>query len=263
MEKFCKFANVTDFLHSLKEDTLDGVYTARLTPCKLKKWNEDANLSPQHIDNTVSQWCSSLAKDKKFTKCMVFKEIGNTVGIHYHFRFVTNYKSELSVRHLFTQHWIPDPNMKSKGNWYSIRNCKSKDKKIWTNATYVAKGGDVVYSFNYTQSELDTFCFFAKEYSDMCGKLKHEQILFLYSHTLNSANTHKAATAYECIISFHERKHKAIPEPYAIKNLMHNILMKISSSYRKHLKEHCINNYAFKCGDFALPSDQELYNPFD
>lgn len=256
---FPPFANISEFLFSLKEGTLDGVYTARLTPCKLKKWNEDANLSPEHIDNTVSQWLSSLAKDNKFTKCMVFKEIGNVVGIHYHFRFVTNYKTELSVRKLFTDHWVPNPNMKSKGNWYSIRDCKSKDKKIWTNATYVAKGGDRIYSFNYTQVEIDTFCFFAKEYSNLTGKTKPEQILFLYSSTLNHDSQHKAQAAYDAIISFHKRKGKVLPEPYAIKNLMHNILMKISSHYRKKLEEHCVNSYAFKCGD--LPSTFD--NPFD
>lgn len=261
MEQYFSFyANISEFLHSLKEDTLDGVYTARLTPCKLKKWNEDVNLSPDNIDNTVKQWLSSLAKDHKFIKCMVFKEIGNTVGIHYHFRFVTNYKTELSVRKLFTAGWVPDPNLKSKGNWYSIRDCKSKDKKIWTNATYVAKGGDCLYSYNYTQTEIDTFCFFAKEYTALTGKTKPEQILFLYSSTLYSTQTHKARAAYAAIISYHKRKGKVLPEPYAIKNLMHNILMKISATYRKYLEEHCVNQYAFKCGDHQNPFGD---NPFD
>ncbi len=256
---FPPFANISEFLYSLKEDTLDGVYTARLTPCKLAKWNEDANLSPDKIDNTVYQWCSSLAKINMIKKIMVFKEIGNTVGIHYHFRFVTSYKTELSVRSLFTSSWVPDPNLKSKGNWYSIRDCKSKDKKIWTNATYIAKGGDRIYSYGYTTTEIETFCFFAKEYSNMCGKTKPEQILFLYSHTLTSSQEHKAQEAYAAIISFHKRKNKVLPEPYAIKNLMHNILMKISSTYRKNLEEHCVNSYAFKCGDLPNPFGD---NPF-
>lgn len=257
-----KFATISEFLHSLKEDTLFGVFTARLTPCKLKDWNKDANLSPDHIDNTVSQWLSSLAKDNKFTKCMVFKEIGNTVGIHYHFRFVTTYKTELSVRQLFTSRWTPDPKLKSKGNWYSIRDCKSKDKKIWTNATYVAKGGDRIYSYNYTEDEINTFCFFAKEYSSLCGKTKTEQILFLYSDTLKYHSTSKASDAYACILRYHKRKGKELPEPYAIKNLMHNILMKISVQYRDHLKAHCISNFAFKCGDVSLPSDTDIFDPF-
>lgn len=266
MENFLKFHHITDFLHSLKEDTLDGVFTARLTPCKLKNWNKDANLSPENIENTVSQWLSSLAKDEKFLKCMCFKEIGNTVGIHFHFRFVmaeNNRADRQPLVNLFKAYWKPDPELKSKGNWYSVRDCKAKDKKLWTNATYIAKGGDLVYSYNYTISEIETFCLFAKEYTKMIDKTKCEQILFLYSHTLNSACTTKAATAYECIISFHQRKRKPLPEPYAIKNLMHNILMKISSTYREKLKEHCINQYAFKCGDFQKPSDLDLFNPFD
>lgn len=266
MENFVKFHHITDFLHSLKEDTLDGVFTARLTPCKLLNWKIDANLSPENIDNTVYQWLSSLAKDEKFLKCMCFKEIGNTVGIHYHFRFVMNHNNRADRQplvNLFKAYWKPDPELKSKGNWYSVRDCKAKDKKLWTNATYIAKGGDIVYSYNYTQTEIDTFCLFAKEYTIICEKTKSEQILFLYSHTLNSSCTTKAATAYECIISYHRRKNKDLPEPYAIKNLMHNILMKISSTYREKLKEHCINQYAFKCGDFKQISDLEIYNPFD
>lgn len=256
------YANISEFLHSLKEDTLDGVFTARLTPCKLKNWNVDANLSPEYIDNTVSQWLSSLAKDGSFQKCMCFKEIGNTVGIHYHFRFVMaehNRADRQPLVNLFKAHWTPDPNLKSKGNWYSVRDCKSKDKKLWTNATYVAKGGDRVYSYNYTQEQIDTFCFFAKEYTALTGKTKAEQILFLYSSTLHSSQELKAQAAYDAIISFHKRKGKMLPEPYAIKNLMHNILMKISDHYRKKLKEHCIESYAFKCGDHPSTFD----NPFD
>ncbi len=246
MDNFVTYANITEFLHSLKEDTLDGVFTARLTPCKLAKWNEDANLTPENIDNTVSQWMSQLARDEKFIKAMVFKEYGNTVGIHYHFRFVTKYKTEKSVRDLFTEGWTP----KKKGNtWYSIRDCKSTDKKIWTNATYIAKGGQRIYSFGYTVTEIETFCDFAKAYSDLTGKLKHEQILFLYSSTLTKDQPRKAEAAYEAVISFHKRKHKPLPEPYAIKNLMHNILMHISAPYKKHLKESLINDYAFKCND--------------
>lgn len=258
---FPPFANISDFLHSLKEDTLEGVFTARLTPCKLAKWNEDANLSPEYIDNTVSQWLSSLAKDGSFKKCMCFKEIGNTVGIHYHFRFVMadhNRGDRQPLVNLFKAHWTPDPDLKSKGNWYSVRDCKSKDKKLWTNATYVAKGGDRIYSFNYTESEIETFCFFAKEYTKLTGKLKYEQILFLYSSTLFPTQPAKAEAAYDAIISFHKRKGKPLPEPHAIKNLMHNILYTISDHYRKKLKEHFITAYAFKCGDHPSGDD----NPF-
>lgn len=254
-----------DFLAKLNEPTLDGVFTARLTPTKLAKWMEDANLTPQNIDNTVVQWLKTMSDPEwehddrcctpdnlnPIKKVLCFKEYGAKVGVHYHMRFVTEYKDRKSIADKFKQYW-PIPKGTGKGNAaYSVRDCKAKDKTIWKNATYIAKQGECIFHHGYTLLEVEFFCKHAAKYVKMAGKLKWEQIiLFNEPHIMLAL---RQGDFTQCIIKtiimWHQVKNKNMPAMHAFRNIVHNISFALNKKYRQGMINGVLNEYARKNKD--------------
>ena len=260
-----------DFLAKLNEQTLDGVFTARLTPSKLSDWNKDANCAPHSIDNTVIQWLKTMLEDDvKFPsdasghliypmenesypikKVLCFKEYGDKVGVHYHMRFVTDYKDRKSIADKFKKYW-KIPKGTGKGNAaYSVRDCKAKDKTIWKNATYIAKQGECIFHAGYTLQEVEFFCTHAAKYVKMAGKLKWEQIILFNGDHIRQAL--KAGNFTEVVIKsiimWHQVKDKDLPALHAFRNLVHNISFALNKKYRKGMINTVQNEYARKNKD--------------
>lgn len=265
-----------EFLATLNEDTLDGVYTARLTPCKCADWMECANMQPKNIDNTVSQWLQTMTTptpglpwpgktvsdcDPMIKKVLCFKESGAKVGVHYHFRFVTDYKSRKSIADIFKNYW-KIPKGTGKGNAaYSVRDCKQKDKTIWKNATYIAKQGDCIYYHGYTKYEVDFFCKHAAKYQKMEGKPKWEQIMLWNEYKLKACLRFKTFTSsiIETVIAWHEVKNKDIPGLPAFRNIVHNISWRLNKHYRTGMINTIQNEFARKNRDEGY--DHVRYEP--
>lgn len=254
-----------EFLAELNEPTLDGVFTARLTPSKLSDWMKDANLQPSNIDNTVCQWlktitedcvhhnCSLTECDPDINKALCFKEYGDKVGVHYHFRFVTTYKDRKSIADKFKKYW-KIPKGTGKGNAaYSVRDCKAKDKTIWKNATYIAKQGDCIFHAGYTLLQVEFFCKHAAKYVKMAGKLKWEQIiLFNEPHIMLSL---RQGDFTECVIKtiimWHQVKNKDMPAMHAFRNIVHNISFALNKKYRAGMINSVLNEYQRKNKDLG------------
>jgi len=245
-----------EFLAKLNEDTLDGVYTARLTPCKLENWNKDANLASETITNTVEQWLKTISGGEdtaQIKKVLCFREYGDKVGIHFHFRFVTTYKTRKSIVDMFKQYW-KIPKGTGQGNAaYSVRDCKTKDNTIWKNATYIAKQGDCIYHTGYSLLEVEFFCQHAAKYVKMAGKLKWEQIiLFNEPHIQASLREGSfTSTIIKTIIMWHQVKNKDIPALHAFRNIVHNISFALNKKYRTGMINTVQNEYARKNKDIG------------
>lgn len=256
-----------DFLTKLNEQTLDGVFTARLTPSKCSDWLQCANMQPKNIDNTVWQWLQAMFvvgyflptstsdhtvdQDPHIKKVMCFKEYGDKVGVHYHFRFVTDYKDRKSIADKFKKYW-KIPKGTGKGNAaYSVRDCKAKDKTIWKNATYIAKQGDCIYYHGYTKLEVEFFCKHAAKYVKMAGKLKWEQIILFNEENIKLALTRGNFTevVIKSIIMWHQVKNKDLPALHAFSNIVHNISFAMNKKYRQGMINTIQNEYARKNKD--------------
>ena len=255
-------ATMLEFLAKLNEDTLDGVYTARLTPCKLENWNKDANLTSETITNTVVQWLKTMQEHDyenddesnpiyPIKKVLCFREYGDKVGIHFHFRFVTTYKTRKSIIDKLKSYW-KIPTGKGKGNAaYSVRDCKTKDKTIWKNATYIAKQGDCVFHEGYTLLEVEFFCQHAAKYVKMADKLKWEQIILFNKPNIMASltNGNFTATVIETVIMWHQVKNKDMPAMHAFRNIVHNISFALNKKYRTGMINTVQNEYARKNKD--------------
>lgn len=253
-----------EFLAKLNEDTLDGVYTARLTPCKLANWNKDANLTNDTITNTVAQWLETIFNEKEpekplmgdepenpIKKILCFREYGDKVGIHFHMRFVTTYKTRKSIIDKLKEYW-KIPTGKGKGNAaYSVRDCKTKDKTMWKNATYIAKQGDCIYYKGYSLLEVEFFCKHAAKYQKMAGKLKWEQIILFNEPHIKAALTNGTFTdvVIKSIIMWHQVKNKDLPALHAFRNIVHNISFALNPKYRTGMINTVQNEYARKNKD--------------
>lgn len=246
-------ATMLEFLAKLNEDTLDGVYTARLTPCKLSDWNKDANIRPDTITNTVEHWLKTICGEagSQIKKVLCFREYGDKVGIHFHFRFVTHYKTRKSIVDMFKTYW-KIPKGTGKGNAaYSVRDCKTKDKTIWKNASYIAKQGDCIYHKGYSLLEVEFFCQHSAKYVKMAGKLKWEQIILFNEPNIKASLTNGTFTdtVIKSIVSWHQMKNKDMPALYAFRNIVHNISFALNKKYRTGMINNVRNEYARKNKD--------------
>lgn len=265
--------SMLEFLATLNEDTLDGVFTARLTPCKFKR---DHKLFEWQEETEVATWLGCLTSppkpegtpslhDPNILKVLCFREYGAKVGVHYHIRFVTLYKTRKSIADHIKAHF-PIPKGTGKGNEaYSVRDCKAKDKTVWKNASYIAKGNDCVFFHGYTPQEVEWFCEHASKYQKMEGKPKWEQILLWNEPALKQALGEKcfADTLVETIIKWHNLKNKEIPQEYQFGKIMHNISFKMNPKYREGMCNSLKNVYRRKNKDKGydmvyLPPTEEL-----
>lgn len=265
-----------EFLATLNETTLDGVFTARLTPCKFE-WDVDpATLSSENMTEKITKWLSliysvaSSEHDEHLKKVLCFREYGNKVGVHFHLRFVTSYKTRKSIAdHIKKAFKIPKGT--GKGNEaYSVRDCKAKDKTIWKNASYIAKGSDCVYFYGYTKQQVEWFCTHAKKYQKMEGKLKWEQILIWNEQAIKASLKNLTFTdaIIDSVIAWHKAKNKDIPMDHAFRKIVHNISFKLNPKYRAGMLNGIRNDYRRKNKDLGyhmtmIPPTQELEDWFN
>ncbi len=277
-----------EFLATLNEDTLDGVFTARLTPIKFDQGSVEKKYRTEHYTEQVKYWLYSLCsehccgcegvhpngdvydlesvctcpdKDPNIKKVLCFREYGDKVGVHFHIRFVTTYKDRKSIADHIKNHF-PIPKGTGKGNEaYSVRDCKTKDKTIWKNASYIAKGNDCVFKWGYTTLEVEWFCKHASKYQKMKGKMKWEQILLFNESALKRSLEEKCFTdvAVETICSWHKAKNLPVPQHYQFGKLMHNLSYKLNPKYRVGMLNTIKNVYRRKNKDLGY--DGEIYMP--
>lgn len=294
-------ATMLEFLATLNEDTLDGVFTARLTPIKFKNNEVEKQHRTEHYTEQVQYWlgcmcsvhcqgcdwkappdtptyedngeylCICPEKDPNIKKVLCFREYGDKVGVHFHIRFVTTYKDRKSIADMIKDHF-PIPKGTGKGNEaYSVRDCKAKDKTIWKNASYIAKGNDCVFKWGYTKQQVEWFCKHASKYQKMKGKMKWEQILLSNEPALKHSLGEKcfADCLVETICTWHEAKNLPVPQQYQFGKLMHNISFKMNPKYREGMLNGIKNEYRRKNkdsgydGTIYIPPTQELPDWFN
>ena len=272
-----------EFLATLNETTLDGVFTARLTPSKF----ENPLHENDQITTMTQEWLQLLTTpdmdyvhghhgdespghDPNILKILCFREYGDKVGIHFHIRFVTTYKTRKSIAdHI--KYAFPIPKGTGKGNEaYSVRDCKAKDKTIWKNASYIAKGRDCVFHFGYTAQEVEWFCTHAAKYQKMEGKLKWEQILLWNEpHIRASLKNHTFTDAIiDSVLAWHKAKNKEIPMDHTFRKIVHNISFKLNPKYREGMLNGIRNDYRRKNKDLGyhmtmIPPTEELEDWFN
>lgn len=269
MDKISNLVHTTmlEFLATLNEDTLDGVFTARLCPKNFEKplpvsqAEEEIILWLKCLTEPLSVEGSPCLKDPNIRKVLCFREYGDKVGVHYHLRFVTNYKSRKSIADRIKGHF-PIPKGKGKGNSaYSVRDCKAKDKTMWKNASYIAKGHECIFRYGYTALQVEWFCEHAAKYQKMEDKPKWEQILIWNQPALKHALGEKcfADILVETIIKWHNLKNKEIPQEYQFGKIMHNISFKMNPKYREGMCNSLKNVYRRKNRDLGY--DDCVYQP--
>ena len=284
-------ATMLEFLATLNEDTLDGVFTARLTPIKFDQGSVEEKYRTEHYTEQVKYWlyclcsdyccgcegaqfcasaheedseeynCVCPKKDPNIKKVLCFREYGDKVGVHFHIRFVTTYKDRKSIADAIKDHF-PIPKGTGKGNEaYSVRDCKAKDKTIWKNASYIAKGNDCVFKWGYTTQQVEWFCEHASKYQKMKGKMKWEQILLSNEPALKASLGEKcfADCLVETICNWHKAKNLPVPQRYQFGKLMHNISFKLNPKYREGMLNTLKNEFRRKNKDLGY--DGTIYIP--
>ncbi len=256
-----------EFLATLNENTLDGVFTARLTPSKF----EQPLYESKQVTETIQNWLKCLTgerashactHDPNIKKLLCFREYGDKVGIHFHVRFVTTYKTRKSIAdHIKNR--FPIPKGTGKGNEaYSVRDCKAKDKTIWKNASYIAKGKDCVYHYGYTAQQVEWFCTHSSRYQKMEGKPKWEQILLWNEPAIKSSLKNHTFTdvIIDSVLAWHKAKHKDIPLDHAFRKIVHNISFKLNPKYREGMLNGIKNEYRRKNKDQGY-LENTIYSP--
>ncbi len=244
IDKFYPHSTMQEFMSTLNEETLEGVFTVRLTPSKFKK--HDVTQGTKAHKYKIVEWLRELQKQDKFQKCMCFREIGDKVGEHYHIRFVTKFKTRQSLANLVKERF-PIPKGAGQGNSaYAIRDCKAKDKTLWKSATYIAKDGDCVYRHGYALEEIKYFVDYSSKLKEFRGYPKFEQIIFRFMLDKKSTAELTGKLIYDSIIDFHKMMKTEIPPLHRVANIMHNICFKLSSLYRQGFEEQLTGRYDWK-----------------
>lgn len=245
IEKYFPHSTMQEFMATLNEETLEGVFTLRLTPSQF----EDlpcVYASEDWSTEDVVKWLDHLKKEDKFMKCMAFREYSPKVGEHFHIRFVTKFKTRQSLANIVKKDF-PIPTGLGQGNKaYSIRDCKAKDKTIWKSATYIAKDGDCIYRFGYALEDINYFVEYSHKLKEFRGFPKFEQIIYTYRLDQKSQEELTGKMLYDSVIDFHRSKKKEIPPTHRVKNILHNICYKLSSLYRLGLEESITSQYDWK-----------------
>lgn len=245
IEKYFPHSNMQEFMSTLNEETLDGTYTMRLTPSKMQI--NATKCEATSID--VMAFLEKLSENVKVKKILAFKEEGAKVGLHYHVRIVTGFKTRKSISDLVKVKFLI-PKGKGRGNEaYSVRDCKEKDKTVWKSATYIAKEGDCCFRKGYTQEDVNYFIEYGKKLSTFKGLPKYEQIIIMYGLDKIKLD---GKSIYDAVIGFHKSKKLEVPPGHRINNLIHNICFQLSDTYRNALKEMICERF-----------DQKLLGNFD
>lgn len=243
IEKFYPHNTMQEFMASLNEETLEGVFTMRLTPSKFK-----TDLKPPKYLAAagIIIWLKELQQQDKFQKCMCFREIGDKVGEHFHIRFVTRFKTRQSLANLVKERF-PIPKGAGQGNSaYAIRDCKSKDKTLWKSATYIAKDGDCIYRHGYSLEDIKYFVQYSTKLKEFRGYPKFEQIILRYALDRKSTTELTGKLIYDSVINFHKLMKQEIPPFHRCQNIMHNICFKLSSKYRLGFEEQLTGRFDWK-----------------
>lgn len=245
IEKYFPHSNMQEFMSTLNEETLDGTYTMRLTPSKMQ-----INATKcEATSEDVMAFLEKLSENVKIKKILAFREEGAKVGLHYHVRIVTEFKTRKSISDLVKVKFLI-PKGKGRGNEaYAVRDCKEKDKTVWKSATYIAKEGECCFRKGYTLSDVNYFIEYGKKLSTFKGLPKYEQIIIMYG--LDKIKI-TGITIYDAVIGYHKSKKLEIPPGHRINNLIHNICFKLSDTYRNALKEMICTRF-----------DQKLLGNFD
>ncbi|AXH78400.1 MAG: hypothetical protein [Circular genetic element sp.] len=235
LEKFYPHNTMQEFMATLNEETLEGVFTMRLTPSKFKK---DEKKWPYPWDGyKIVEWLQELQKQDKIQKCMCFREFGDKVGEHFHIRFVTKFKTRQSLANLVKERF-PIPKGAGKGNSaYAIRDCKAKDKTLWKSATYIAKDGDCIYRHGYALEDIKYFVEYSTKLREFRGYPKFEQIILRYQLDKRSTAELTGKLIYDSVINYHKLMKQEIPPLHRVQNIMHNICFKLSPIYRSGFEE--------------------------
>lgn len=288
MELISKQVHTTmlEFLATLNENTLEGIFTARLTPVKFAKHAATASemlqeaLSQEYMTDQIKSWLVALTTpkadeeddlmpsvdfDPRIKKVLCFREYGDKVGVHFHLRFVTTYRTRKSIADHIKNHF-PIPKGTGKGNEaYSVRDCKAKDKTIWKNASYIAKGNDCIFHHGYNALEVEWFCKHAAKYQKMEGKKIWEQIMIWNKNQLENAlaNRNFANTAITAVLEWHKLKNKDIPQEYQFGKILHNISFCMNEKYRVGMINGLKNTFQRKNKDEGydmvyIPPTEEL-----
>ncbi len=239
IEKYFPHSSMSEFMSKLNEETLDGTYTMRLTPSKMQI---NATKCEATSDDVMS-FLEELSTNGKVKKILAFREQGTKVGLHYHIRLVTEFKSRKSISDLVKLNFII-PKGKGRGNEaYAVRCCKEKDKTVWKSATYIAKEGDCCFRKGYTLADVNYFIQYGRKLSTFKGLPKYEQIIIMYGLDKISQMSLQGKIIYDSVIGFHKSKKLEIPPGHRIHNLIHNICFKLSDNYRNAMKESICNGY--------------------
>lgn len=284
MDKISNLVHTTmlEFLATLNENSLDGIFTARLTPCKFENNYVEKQYQTEHYTYQLQKWlhalcdetccgcdndegeggggelCNCPDPDPNIKKVLCFREYGDKVGVHFHLRFVTTYKTRKSIADKIKTHF-PIPKGTGNGNAaYSVRDCKAKDKTIWKNASYIAKGCDCVFKWGYTSQEVEWFCVHASKYQKMEGKPKWQQILIWNLPELQYSLAENCFTEVlvETIVNWHKLKNKEIPQQYQFGKIMHNISFKLNHKYRSGMLNTLTNIYRKKNAEWSFGDDE-------
>lgn len=254
IEKFYPHNTMQEFMATLNEETLEGVFTMRLTPSKFKT-NKGFKTAP---GKKIVKWLQELQQQDKFQKCMCFREIGDKVGEHFHIRFVTKFKTRQSLANLVKERF-PIPKGAGQGNSaYAIRDCKAKDKTLWKSATYIAKDGDCIYRHGYAIEDIKYFVEYSTKLKEFRGYPKFEQIILRYALDRKSTAELTGKLIYDSVIDFHKLMKQEIPPFHRVSNIMHNICFKLSSQYRLGFEEQLTGRYDWKLQGGAWDSGSIL-----
>lgn len=241
IEKYFPHKNMREFMDSINEITLDGVYTCRITPGKMET-------PEKYTHEYCMNFLNKIKEIDNYKKILAFKEHGTKCGRHYHIRFVTHNITRQQIVHLITKSFSWPKGKGRSNEAYSLRSCKEKDKSVWASATYIAKEGDCCFRYGYTQEQVNYFTYFGQKIATFKNIPKFEQIIIIYGLDKISQLDLRGKDIYDAVIDFHNKKKIEIPAQHRIHNLIHNICFKLSDNYRLALKERVCEGIDRKLG---------------
>ncbi len=224
-------------------ETLEGLWTVRLTPAHMH----------QNIDTAkVGDELEDLIKtNTRVNKIICFEEgddLGETAR-HYHIRMVTDYKTKKSVSDLMKRIFPiddPDPLVPKKGNRaLSVHDCKGKDRSVWHSATYIAKMGQLVYQYGYSDGKIAEIIKIGRQLMFKKGIPIYRQIIVIYK--LDTYLELQPDDLMEIVQEYYKEFNKPMPEIFRLKSLMHSILFACNSTYAKNVRSKMCSHFRELC----------------
>ena len=211
-----------------EHQTTDSIFTLRFS-----------RFDDLFANSIVSKFTPSIEAEQ-INRLLIFKEGSkHKKNIHFHVRLESNHFLNKQKLH---RDLLKIAFSELKGNsQLSCHPCKEKDKihdqYLGASKTYIAKEGNLIYQYGYTQNQVDTMMYHGKLIANYANAPLYKKIILLYNLEELPIRDFPTRNHWSIVVThirqYYEENNKGyVNNNHITRNLAKNIMKELSYKYR-------------------------------